>query len=343
MDENQQKNPQNGDQLNNNSSPQTNDQMTADNQKPPFGPPPPQNPQLEIGTQESDIASIKKSGGGVPEPQKVNAEELLNSSNKQTTESQPAIIDESDNDQSKKWLIGLLVLVLVVVVGVLAWFYWIAPSLSTPSSTAPTEIPSQSPTPTETPSPAAAPQPIFGLGEPARLEAPAYSLVSILAALQDQANLMNGANPQEALFYVNNEPADFTSYLTALMPELANTPLPSFLTNNFESSFNILLFPQENEIWPVYVVRKKDNASIDQVTLLNQLSALESASIENLYLSPVSGRAVFRTGPVGESYSSRYAAFENKPASFNYGMFSNYFIISTTYQGLLKAIELLGL
>ena len=333
----------------------------------PSVPPPPKGPEIKIRTMESDIKSVEQSGGSIPEAETIKPEELENGGSVgEITPPEPIseqavppirqispiagaeelVVEVKEQPAPKKtrrWLIWLLVISILIAVGAAAYVYLI-PLFTYVSVPAPVQPPVTTPqpvTPVQLPTIPAGRPSIFGLEEQrvVNVEVGDYSVVNILTALQNEASLMSADQPfKELKLTVGGLPANFSQFLAALLPELANSQTTIDLTNNFEEQFTGFLIYQEGQAWPGYVVKKKN----PQVTVA-KLSGIEKSSISNIYLTLPSGQISFNTGPVGEKYTSRYTSFSNKPASFNYGLFGDYLIISTTFQGLTKAIELLGL
>ena len=87
----------------------------------------------------------------------------------------------------------------------------------------------------------------------------------------------------------------------------------------------------------------KPNTNVDIVTLTDRLQKLESGSYSNFFITPPGNSQGFRTGQVQGKYVDRFASLSQTGASFNYGLFDKYLIINTSYDGLVKALELLKL
>lgn len=320
-------------------------------------PPPDNGPQGEMRTMESDVNSIKESGGGAPEPQVIRPEDLS------IGKEQQAQVPPSSQEQVKKepqlpqsiegkdnswiwWTLGVVVgIVILLAIG---WWVYSA-YFTTPLEELLPEAGEESavnnegiepPLPPETP----LGQSIFGFSENEieTVDVDGYKVVGILAALQGVADSFSAdGQVKEVRLNIQGQSADPSLYLSTFLPELERSSLINVLDTEFGGELDVLLYRQNAGVWPVYVIRKNPVTAISEADLLEQLSTIEETSVGNLYLTPPMGDVEFKTGPVGDKYSSRYTSYEEKPASFNYGLFGDYLILSTTYQGLTRAIELL--
>ncbi len=306
------------------------------------GPPPPPKPEIKMRTMESDVKSIEETGGGTPEPEMIGPIFKPETNTPEET----SFIDISEKKGSgSQWWVWLVVLVMVVVLGLAAYYYvWplfypqqplIEPTVQQPTSGEPAQPITQGH------------KSAFGFpaGEIMKIDVGDYSVLSFVTAMQNEANKITDDNAvKEIMITVNGEPVVFSSFLSVLLPELANSSLDETLSTNFEDDFTAYLFKADGSVWPGYIVKKRSEMDASAITLLSQLSEIENSSIANLYLEPLSGEPEpFRTGPAGARYTSRYASFKQKPASFNYGLFGDYLIITTTYKGLVRTLELMGL
>lgn len=323
-------------------------------------PPPPRGPEIKIRTMESDIKSVEQSGGSIPEAETIRPEELESGSSvseipeqivppirqfSPIIEPEEPTVEVKEQPMTKKtrgWLIWTLVISILVAVGAVAYVYLVPLLLApVPAPIQPIINVQQPVLPPEISIAPVGRQSIFGLEaqQVIALEVGEYSVVNILTALQNEALLISADQPfREFKITVGGLPANFSQFLTALLPELANSQTAANLTSDFEEQFTGFLIYQEGQVWPGYVVKKKNPQ-----TTINKLSGIEKSSVSNIYLTLPSGQTSFSSGPVGDKYTSRYVSFSNKPASLNYGIFGDYFIISTTFQGLMRVIELLGL
>ena len=111
---------------------------------------------------------------------------------------------------------------------------------------------------------------------------------------------------------------------------LSPAPNAASLAGAIERDFTALLYYDRNGTWPVYIVK-------------GTLVGFETSDvIENFYLSDPGAFQPWKEGAVG-GYATRYAVGSVPGASFNYGAFGNYVILSTSFNALKAALPLLGL
>ncbi len=315
-----------------------------------FVPPPSQTPEIKLRTMESDINSVEKTGGSAPVPEFIRP--LL----KPETQAQmPEIMSKETTIEtsgaSKKallWLFALLVAGAVVTVG----YFYVWPLLSEfimPFfNNAPLVDESEQTLPPATITPPVSipsHKSYFGFSNDSlsKVVISDYSVISILTALQNASSPTGYNELKEILLSDNKAPVAFSEYISSLMPEITTSNLKNVLKEAFEDDFTAYLYYDDKGVWPGYIVSKRPNAEVDMVTLNNVLGSLEYSSFNNLFLSPPGNASPFRTGQVKNLYTDRFVPLSQPGASFNYGMFNNYLIINTSYGGLLKALELLGL
>ncbi len=326
------------------------DKPFGSNQNSPQVPSSPQTPEIKLRTMESDVSSVEKTGGSAPVPEFIGP--LL----KPETQT-PGIVSKEEvtetSGSSKKallWLFALLIIGAVAVGG----YYYVWPLFSETVMSLFNNAPMADVT-EQAPSPAPTPAPVLSLSHKShfrfsndsltKVMISDYSIISILTALQNAVSSPANSGELKEIFLTdaNKSPIIFSEYASALMPELATSNLKTALKEVFEDDFTAYLYYDDKGVWPGYVVSKKPSAEVDMITLNNALGGLEYSSFNNLFLSPPGNASPFRTGQVKNLYSDRFVPLSQPGASFNYGMFNNYLIINTSYGGLLKALELLGL
>jgi len=340
---------------------------TGDNQS--SSVPPPPGREVKIRTLESDVKSVEQSGGGIPEPEVIRLSELDSDLGK-TPEPAPAPAPPAELTgepppftrpisqtapavseiapptpvKSKKWWLaaGSIVIIALVILGY--WYLWF--------SNLPAEIPEEPAieggiTLPATTAPPAINQSVFGFPPEkiTEIKAGDSTVIGIITALQNRASFKTTEQLEEIVIKINDQSLPFNEYLNILLPETAGSNLEAVLKAVFEKNFTAFFYRDENNrAWPGYLVSLKPGVQIDQPSLLAQLADLEKASIVNLFLAPPQKQLPFKTAPFGKQFTRRYATFEQKPASLNYGLFGQYLIITTTDQALieiLKALEIL--
>ncbi len=316
-------------------------------------PPSPETPEIKLRTMESDVKSVEESGGGEPKPEYIDLPSgglTQPPAGQLPTEAGTTAITP-ETPRSRGWLTWLIVIIVIVILGWLAYAY-VWPIIFGPTEEIPEELqaqPGEPEAPVETPSaPAAASgrhQSLFGSSPEALtlVNLPDYTLVNILTAIQNEAAVIpSGGNIKEVTITDAQGPAAFSRLITALMPELAGG-LENTLKNTFEDDFTAYIYYDDNGFWPGYVVRIKPNTNVDVVSLASQLQQLENAAFTNLFLTPPGESQDFRGGTIKGKYNNRYAPMGQAGASFNYGLYDQYLVITTSYNALLGALQLLEL
>lgn len=162
--------------------------------------------------------------------------------------------------------------------------------------------------------------------------------LTIATALQNESfNQLADGQFKEIEISDNNGQVTFPNYLGAIAP--ATSALGS--TDWFQNDFTALLYYDPSGIWPIYVAKFK--TGVDPEAVKSAFKTLENIiELANFYLAPPGTFGVFKDGKAG-SYQTRYAVGTQAGAAFNYGIFGNYLIFSTNYNGLKSALPLLGL
>jgi hypothetical protein len=211
----------------------------------------------------------------------------------------------------------------------------------------------EQPAPAPAAAPAPEPQPAAPAGPATTLfGTPIASVVIIqtetsLAAIQDAVRAeaqKEGAPPfTEFVLQSASGPIAPAAMLRALLPELAAaaTSTPDALDTAFDGQLSGFIYRNENGAWPGYVARLAP--ADDLIAVADRLFDIESASYKNFFVADPGTTAGFRTGQVKDLHVHRFAPFSATGAEFSYGIFGDYFIVSTSPDSLAKALELLGL
>lgn len=162
--------------------------------------------------------------------------------------------------------------------------------------------------------------------------------LTIATALQNESyNQLAEGQFKEIKISEKNDQIPFATFLAAISPVTSALGDAGY----FEKDFTALLFYDANGAWPVYVAKLKPGTN--STDLLANLKNLEGVlDLSNFYLSSPGSFSVFKDGKVG-SYSTRYAVGVQPGAAFNYGVLSDYLVISTNYNGLKTLLPFLGL
>lgn len=158
-------------------------------------------------------------------------------------------------------------------------------------------------------------------------------LFGISVALQSAAavRLADGSVREAAILDQNGNQISYSEFLALFLSGADKAQLEQW----FENDFSAYLYYDRNGVWPGYVAKIKRNPSL--------ISSLENVgNITNFYLAAPGTFSSFKDGKVN-GYATRYSVGSKAGASFNYGTFGNYFIISTSFDGLKAAVKLLSL
>ena len=308
-------------------------------------PPPPQTPEVKLRTMESDVSSIEKTGGIAPTPEFVPSPVF-----KPEIKETPA----GALTPTRRWLVWVIVLGVILAVLLIVYFVvWplifpkevVVPVVTPEPTPAPTP-PSPAPTPPSAP-PSITHQSVFGFSNDIipKLKISEYGIVPILSVLQNEANnpAQSGELREVLIIDANDQPVTFSKYMATLMPELITSDLETTLKSIFEEDFTTYIYFDDKGAWPGYVVNVKPGTEMDVVTIQEALQGLESASYNNLFLTVPGNAQEFRTGTIKNVYTNRFVPLSQPGASFNYGLFDKRLIINTSYGGLLKTLDLMGL
>lgn len=162
--------------------------------------------------------------------------------------------------------------------------------------------------------------------------------LTIANTLQNESfNQLADGQYKEVQISDANGQVPFSKYLNAIVP--ATSALG--VSDLFEDDFTAVLYYDALGVWPVYVAKIKSGVNKDNV--MTGFKTLENIfELSNFYLIPPGAFSAFKDGKAG-NYATRYSVGAQSGAAFNYGVFGNYFILSTNYNGLKGVLPLLGL
>ncbi|MBI3114786.1 MAG: hypothetical protein HYZ07_02390 [Candidatus Harrisonbacteria bacterium] len=296
--------------------------------------PPPPGPDVNIRSLRTDTESLAAGGGAAPQAQTIPFEEL-----EDETPFAPETASELPEGvalPSRAARLALIVGGSVLGVALLGIFgyYIVYPLLFT-------EAPSVEPLKKM---PVAKVEArlhasLFTTAPPfqAELALPAIHSAAIFAAMSAEAQRPAPANTVKELALSDTSgQAPFSAFFNTLVPDITAQEIADVL----EDDFTGFLYYDEQGVWPGYVAALKPTAipSDAQATF----AKLESADITVLYLEDVGVKGEFKSGQLS-GVPTRYATFQKPGASFNYGIFGNYLVLSTSFDGLKVALPFLGL
>lgn len=162
------------------------------------------------------------------------------------------------------------------------------------------------------------------------------SYSAIATALQNESfnQLADGKYKEVRIFDAKGQ-VPFGKYLAGISQTAASAGAW------FADDFTALLYYDAAGVWPIYVA-KLGNGTTASAVMSGMKSMEGSLGLGNFFISSPGSFTSFKDGKVG-TYSTRYNVASQAGAAFNYGVFGNYFVISTSYNGLKNALPLLGL
>jgi len=337
-------------------------------------PPPPPPPEITLRTMKSDLGSLRETGGSAPQPKPFTPPELKSEAPRpnlpphpppRITPSDfgkpkfeiktpgpelskgPIIEEETSGNNMKKILTWVGAIIVAVAVGFAGYFY-VFPML----------FPSQ-----EVPAPVITPPITTSNDQEAGLEIPTAGLLSaqpivhesllsgtdsvapISVTVPDMATIKSALNTEatkelpsgsliEATLSDSNGQIALSSILPMLVPEFSSETVK----NIFADDFTVALYYDANGVWPIYVMKLSMEASIVEAqSAMNELE--KSSGLANFFLkSPgIADSAGFKSGKAND-VPARYLNFSQKGAAIDLAWVNDKFIISTSYNGLKKAL-----
>jgi hypothetical protein len=314
----------------------------------PVAPPPP--PEIGLRTMQSDIKSVQ-AGEAAPSPEAVLPPELESVMEKPETVNQMpgAVVSPAGGRKPVKMV--LLVLGIAVLAGGLGVFgYYVVYPLVFPAPTISPQPPQAAqPAPlAEAPAsvPVMAPHQTYFVNAPAataEIKLESVDSDSITAALQTETldRLPDNSVKEVVMLDANGSQISSNSLFNALLGTTIDIPADKSEWL-FEDDFTAFVYYDANGVWPGYIAKAKvpqpAEAATDVPGLLEQI---ENADLSLFYIQPAADFAEFKDGQY-KTFATRYAVGP-AGASFNYGVFGDYAVISASFGGLKAAAALLGL
>ncbi|MBI4087729.1 MAG: hypothetical protein HY434_02785 [Candidatus Liptonbacteria bacterium] len=301
------------------------------NQSLPNVPPPPL--EVKVRTLRSDLESMAKSGGAVPQFQTVKGPSLA--------DFEKQVADATEKPANKTKTIVVAVLAILLTLGIVYFSYQIL--LKSSSTT--TENVSPSPV-------AAGPQaPVqpAGFTHHSSFKSPPDEVLALMIGKNTQGGISPQTYTQQirdlgygiqtpAFYEVGIQGADGHDLtMNETFSAAGAAPLdPSFALRRFNSDLTVFVYRDRNGLWPGYVLALKP--SENWLFLRDEVSAqLEKPQkMESFFVSsPGSVIGGFKDTVVN-GQPARVLKFSSG-ASFVYGWFRGYLILSTSEEGLKEA------
>ncbi len=338
-------------------------------------PPPPSSGSVDIRTQQSDIQSIKQSGGSTPLPSQFNLGQSVPSSPSvpepinlpppippppspnnfglppsPPSSSGESIFNPADASATPAPSGGAdfkkisLIIGIVVAVAALIWvgYIYIYPLFF--SSSPALELLS-SPAPAVVVTPVAPPPLVHSSFVNFDASLPSLSVPVIGTFRSDLANALSSASAlvPDSIMEVKvqnalGEPGAWSIFLNTLIPEITSETAAAI----FADDFTAFVYVDNNlKSWPGFIAKLKSSASLVDAGF--QVRALESSIfLPNLFLadSGTPAAAGFKDGQVNVDIPTRYLTYSSG-AVINYFWIGDYFVLVTSYPGAQKVIPLI--
>ncbi|MBI2010949.1 MAG: hypothetical protein HYS89_01820 [Candidatus Colwellbacteria bacterium] len=274
----------------------------------------------------SDTSSLKQTGGLGPEPKTFRPSDFI------TEPAMPAGVVVGAKSPKKLAAVIAGVVAFLALAGGVTYFFLL------PLFTGEEEVeaPVVTPPPAEMPGPALVHQSYFSEA-PDATEAVGVSALTqaeLTAVLEASAATQTSGTIKEVALTAGGNPVSAGDFLALMLPG-------SNLSASLEQDFTAFIYRDANGNWPGYVFKLKSDS--DLVAAKTEVALIESsANLSSFYLvSPGTPSATgFKDGKAN-SVTTRYLAYFNAGASFNYGWSGDYLILSTSYNGFVKAAGLL--
>lgn len=300
------------------------------------GPPPPPPPQIDIRTMASDAESLKSTGGLGTEPKTFSPADLAKEPIFTSEIASPAGTTRASGVSSKKMGLVAGAAAILVLVGAVGYFF-IWPLLSNKEAPQVTEVAPPAPLLPVNPTPPAPIsqgffiKPAAGIKE---VNLSVLTLAELSSALKTKTGEPVAAGAvKEIILKVNGTSATSSALLNVLLP---GTGLESML----EPGVTSFIYYDAKGAWPGYAFKLKSGTD-PAFTATSTVKIEQSTNLAALYLTGpgTASKNGFKSGSVA-GVNTRYLSFSNG-ASLNYGWFDNYLVISTSFDGFKKAVELL--
>ena len=341
--------------------------------RPTTPPPTPPPPEITLRTMQSDIASLKQTGGSGAAPKPFTPPELTKELARPAvppppmpkipqsdfsmprppapampSSAAPKIEIEASGGSWKKMLVWGGALLLIIGAGAAGYLYVYpmlfpqlpsappAPAITTPSNEAVIPEPEAAAPTTEAPTqPRMHKSALSSVAATSQVMITTLDLAALKSALKSEA--LKSAAPESLVEIVLSDAGGqlaVSSVLPAMLPSLTAETVKRLFADDFTTA----LYHDANGVWPVYILTVSPSSS--QVEAQPVVASLEtSADLANLFVSApgTQSAAGFKAGKVNE-LNTRYLTFSKTGASLNVAWLGNNLVVSTSYNGLKKVL-----
>lgn len=311
---------------------------------------------IVIRTMASDLASLAASGGNGVQVQPLSFDAHVSISESTAIATDTGTV-ASAPARSRIPLVVVMALVGVLILGVggyIAWDFWgrsyFAPSVSPEALVSAPAASSSAPLTSPSLAPAVG---VYDFTHSSFLKKPAdqaFALVlggsansasDLQTYSQKVSNALTGLKPDTTFIEMRvvdqgGKPLSFGQFLYAVSANLVDQ---NTLANNFLPDFTFFIYKDGNGYWPGFVLQLQPSKNWlflkDEMTRVEKATARDSVFLTQPGTPSGSG---FVVDAVGE-LPVRSLNYSNPSASFLYGWLRNYFIISTSRDGMREVLN----
>ncbi len=299
--------------------------------------------EIEVRTMQGDVKSVQRGEiNPVPESVLPPIQDKAPEFKPETVSSSDKVQEENLPKKSHTWLYTLIILIVVLGAGYYFFSDQILGFLGL-GSMKPVVTETNTPPQTQEPVqqiPKAIHQSLFSNPqEIVEVKIPSFNYDNFLTFTKqgiDSRAQTVGSLLEVGIYDDNGSQIAFSSFLPAFFPIDSNQ-----LSSWFNDDFTFFSYLDDKGNWPGFIAEFKNTANLTDA-LATIKSSIEVQDLKKFFLSDPGTFQAFKDGMVGTN-KTRYASATKSGASLNYGIFGNYFIVSTSYNGLKAAVAGLGL
>lgn len=316
----------------------------------PVPPPPVVGGDVEVRTMQSDIASVKTSGGSEPTPQMFSPSSLTG---------EPVFDPKTAATKKKGGAEKIIIFVVIglIMVGALAAAFFLLKDLFIPVTQTP-EAPVENMPFGEVPPPPAAPEgenlPSATVPPIETVHASFFTLaadlieeqtfkeftVDALKAVIPAKEALADGSIREIVLKTETGFVDFPSFMAVMIPDIVTESVKE----NFENDFTFFVYRDKGTDLIGFIAKAKPTISVESFAAMGGIET--SNNLHNFYLTDPGTIGVFKEGTVNSQFI-RYASFSKAGYAFDYGWLKDtsgnrYFVVSSSYSGIKEAVKRAG-